>query len=155
MPARESRDKPVKRRAKRGAARVASSKLPDLSALSEEELSAMVGLIEQEIAGRRQQQRKDFFATIRVQAQQLGVAPEELAAELARKPARALADGRTGPTRTPKGNDGAMDRRLTVAPKYRNPNNPAETWAGRGVKPRWMQALLAQGQHMEDFRIES
>lgn len=154
MPARESREKPAKRRAKKGAARAASSKLPDLSALSEEELSAMVGLIEQELVARRQQQRKDFFATIRVQAQQLGVAPEELAAELARKPARGAADGRAGAPRAPQGN-GPSDRRLTVAPKYRNPNNPAETWAGRGVKPRWMQALLAQGQHMEDFRIES
>ena len=23
-----------------------------------------------------------------------------------------------------------------VAPKYRNPENPAETWAGRGLRPR-------------------
>jgi hypothetical protein len=25
-----------------------------------------------------------------------------------------------------------------VAPKYRNPENPAETFAGRGLKPRWL-----------------
>ena len=28
--------------------------------------------------------------------------------------------------------------RGAVAPKYRNPGNPAETWAGRGLKPRWL-----------------
>jgi DNA-binding protein H-NS len=26
-----------------------------------------------------------------------------------------------------------------VAPKYRNPENSAETWAGRGLKPRWLR----------------
>lgn len=33
-----------------------------------------------------------------------------------------------------------------VAPKYRNPANPAQTWTGRGVSPTWAQALKAQGQ---------
>ena len=28
--------------------------------------------------------------------------------------------------------------RSAVAPKYRNPENPAETWAGRGLRPRWI-----------------
>ena len=27
-----------------------------------------------------------------------------------------------------------------VAPKYRNPKNPDETWTGRGRRPRWMVA---------------
>src|SRR3954453_8977992 len=29
--------------------------------------------------------------------------------------------------------------RAKVAPKYRNPDNPAERWTGRGPKPRWVQ----------------
>jgi DNA-binding protein H-NS len=29
-----------------------------------------------------------------------------------------------------------------VAPKYRNHDNPAETWAGRGLKPRWLAAAI-------------
>ena len=33
-----------------------------------------------------------------------------------------------------------------VAPKYRNPENPSETWAGRGLKPRWLTAALEIGQ---------
>jgi DNA-binding protein H-NS len=32
-----------------------------------------------------------------------------------------------------------------VAPKYRNPTNPAQTWTGRGVSPTWVQALKAAG----------
>lgn len=38
-----------------------------------------------------------------------------------------------------------------VAPKYRGPNG--ETWSGRGLTPRWMAALIAQGQPKEAFAI--
>jgi DNA-binding protein H-NS len=40
-----------------------------------------------------------------------------------------------------------------VAPKYRNPENPSETWAGRGLKPRWLAAALKGGKKLDDFKI--
>ena len=40
-----------------------------------------------------------------------------------------------------------------VAPKYRNPANPAETWAGRGLRPRWLTAAIKGGKKLEDFAI--
>jgi DNA-binding protein H-NS len=40
-----------------------------------------------------------------------------------------------------------------VPPKYRNPANPSETWAGRGVTPRWLQAQLKKGRKLEQFAI--
>jgi DNA-binding protein H-NS len=40
-----------------------------------------------------------------------------------------------------------------VAPKYRNPANKSETWAGRGVRPRWLQAALKDGHKIEEFAI--
>jgi DNA-binding protein H-NS len=40
-----------------------------------------------------------------------------------------------------------------VAPKFRNPDNPSETWAGRGLKPRWLVAALKSGKKLEDFLI--
>lgn len=43
--------------------------------------------------------------------------------------------------------------RGAVAPKYRNPDNPAETWAGRGLRPRWMAAALKSGKKIDDFFI--
>ena len=39
-----------------------------------------------------------------------------------------------------------------VAPKYRDPDSGA-TWAGRGAKPRWMQAYIKAGRSPEDFAI--
>jgi DNA-binding protein H-NS len=43
--------------------------------------------------------------------------------------------------------------RGAVAPKYRNPENPSETWAGRGLKPRWLTAAIKTGKKADDFLI--
>ncbi|MCE0498700.1 MAG: H-NS histone family protein [Methylacidiphilales bacterium] len=43
--------------------------------------------------------------------------------------------------------------RGAVAPKYRNPENPTETWAGRGLKPRWLTAAIKAGKEPDDFLI--
>ena len=43
--------------------------------------------------------------------------------------------------------------RGSVAAKYRNPENPTETWAGRGLPPRWLAAQLKTGKKKEDFLI--
>ena len=40
-----------------------------------------------------------------------------------------------------------------VPPKYRNPDQPSETWAGRGKQPRWLVAQLRSGRRIEDFSI--
>jgi DNA-binding protein H-NS len=51
------------------------------------------------------------------------------------------------------GKVGRGGARGSVAPKYRNPENPAETWAGRGLAPKWMTAALKVGKKREDFLI--
>ena len=43
--------------------------------------------------------------------------------------------------------------RGAVPPKYRNPENPSETWAGRGLKPRWLTAAIKTGKKIDDFLI--
>jgi DNA-binding protein H-NS len=40
-----------------------------------------------------------------------------------------------------------------VAPKYRNPDDPSETWTGRGRQPRWLVAKIKRGSKVDDFRI--
>lgn len=37
--------------------------------------------------------------------------------------------------------------------KYRNPDNPSETWTGRGRKPNWLVARLGKGAKLDDFEI--
>jgi DNA-binding protein H-NS len=51
----------------------------------------------------------------------------------------------------PRGSLGRQGSR--VAPKYRNPDNPHETWAGRGLRPRWLAAALKRGKKIDEFLI--
>jgi DNA-binding protein H-NS len=46
-------------------------------------------------------------------------------------------------------------RNGSVAPKYRDPQNPANTWTGRGRMPRWMVLATKGGKiKKDDFLIE-
>jgi DNA-binding protein H-NS len=40
-----------------------------------------------------------------------------------------------------------------LPPKYRNPNDPAKTWSGRGRKPDWIKEAEAAGRPISDFEI--
>jgi len=41
-----------------------------------------------------------------------------------------------------------------VEPKYRNPADPSQTWAGRGQQPKWLAAETAKGRALEEFLIK-
>jgi DNA-binding protein H-NS len=63
--------------------------------------------------------------------------------------AKALAEGKPAKTaKLAKASKVAKKGTLAgkkVAPKYRNPANPEQTWTGRGVSPTWVQALKTAG----------
>ena len=42
----------------------------------------------------------------------------------------------------------------TVFPKFFNPEDPTQTWAGRGKQPRWLTSQLREGRRVDDFRIQ-
>ena len=42
--------------------------------------------------------------------------------------------------------------RGSIAPKYRHPET-GETWAGRGLKPRWLTAAMKSGKSLESFAV--
>ena len=44
-------------------------------------------------------------------------------------------------------------QRSPAAAKYRNPENHADTWSGRGRKPRWFEAALAAGTKVSDLMV--
>jgi DNA-binding protein H-NS len=41
----------------------------------------------------------------------------------------------------------------TVAPKFANPEDPSQTWTGRGRKPNWLVEKIKQGASLDDFVI--
>jgi len=41
-----------------------------------------------------------------------------------------------------------------VFPKFFNPEDPSQTWAGCGKRPRWLLGKMKSGHHVDDFRIQ-
>jgi DNA-binding protein H-NS len=75
------------------------------------------------------------LAQIVILAKQAGLTAADIA--------KAMNSGKSAKaTKTPK--KGALAGKK-VAPKYRNPANPEQTWTGRGVSPTWVQALKSAG----------
>ncbi len=68
----------------------------------------------------------------------------------AKAKAKAGATGKAGAGKSRKiGNKAAA----AVPAKYRGANG--ETWSGRGLTPRWLSALLAQGRSKEEFAVKN
>ena len=58
-----------------------------------------------------------------------------------------LADVATLPAARGKG------RAAKSPARYRNPANPSQTWSGRGRRPEWVNAALAEGKGLNDLAI--
>ena len=103
----------------------------DLSGLNRKELIALQGDIQRELQRREKQDRDEAYQKIRAIAEEAGIPLQELV---------------SSPQQRGRG-------RSKVAAKYRDPENPENTWAGRGRKPRWLENALSKGRKMEDFAV--
>lgn len=92
--------------------------------------------LERELADARRSERAGVINQIRALMAQHGISMSDISA------------GK--PPRTAKA--GASESGGKVAPKYRD-TSTGETWSGRGLKPKWLQAAIASGRKLEDFKI--
>jgi DNA-binding protein H-NS len=79
---------------------------------------------------------------------QLATRRSDLQKQLARLQ-RASTDG---PAAAGNGRTSAM-KGVKVKPKYRDAGT-GDTWAGRGVQPRWLTAALKGGKKLDDYLID-
>jgi DNA-binding protein H-NS len=42
---------------------------------------------------------------------------------------------------------------IKVPVNYRHPDDPEKTWTGRGVTPKWLQALLDAGHDRSEYKV--
>lgn len=124
----------------------------DLSSLSPRELQKLIDDASRE---RKRKEKRAPIATVRKKLTKLAVAEGYSLMELfgLQQPPRA-ATKVAGPAAPRRGSTRKSTAGSKVAPKYRNPDNPAETWSGRGKHPKWMTQAMAQGgRKPEDFLI--
>lgn len=99
----------------------------NLKALSATELQALIQDASAHLDGARKNLVKDVRAKIDSILKESGLSLDDVYHRRATKQAKS---GKS----TLKGS--------TVAPKYRNPENPADVWTGRGRQPAWFVAAL-------------
>ena len=101
----------------------------DLNSLSLKELKELQSAVNKTVSGFDDRKRKAALSQVEETARALGFTLSEL----------------TG-TAVPR-------KRSPAVPKFANPANEAETWSGRGRKPRWFVAALSAGKKPEQMAI--
>ena len=97
----------------------------DLSGLDIDQLTDLVGNAQTEIALREKQRRKDLRSELERRVAADGYKLADIFPELGSA-------------------NGSGARRLKRPAKFRNPQNPDETWSGIGRTPKWVQAILGE-----------
>ena len=104
--------------------------------------------IERAIESRQGREKDSVMKKIAALASSSGFELDELFGEAATAPgarSKKRASKKVGGRRT------SAAKGKKVAPKYRNPNDPDQTWAGRGRQPRWFADAIAKGKKPEDM----
>lgn len=101
----------------------------DLNALSLKELKELQAQVAKAITSYEDRKKKDALAELEERARALGFSLAEL----------------TGVQ--------VVRKRAPASAKYANPENQAETWSGRGRKPRWFEAALRSGKSVEEMAL--
>jgi DNA-binding protein H-NS len=108
----------------------------DLSQLSVAELERVINQAKSLVEVKQVDAIKNGYAQIEAIAASLNMTLDEL-----------VEAGRT------RGSRRSPTVRKPVEARYRNPQNPAEAWTGRGKPPRWLAAKINAGAKKEDFLI--
>ncbi len=103
----------------------------------DEDLQRFIRELEAELNRRRDEKRKALKAQISDMMKAEGLSLSDLFPQ----PGKARGQ--------PKGKPQAEAAKVT----YRNPDNPSQTWTGKGRKPAWVVEALSSGKMLEDFHI--
>jgi len=101
----------------------------DLTKLSLKELKDLQSQVAKAISGFEERRKREALVELEEKARAMGFSLAEL----------------TGAA-TPR-------KRSPSTAKYANPANSADTWSGRGRKPRWFIEALAKGKRPDDMAI--
>ncbi len=100
----------------------------DLESLSLKELKQLQKDVNAAITNFKDRERQKAIAEVEAFARERGLSQADLKALL---------------SRSKKG----------LPAKYANPEDPTQTWSGRGRRPRWVEAALASGKSLDDLKI--
>lgn len=106
----------------------------NLAEMSLNELTAHLDEVQKAIQTRKSADKAVAKRELADKAKELGYSIEELFGSGKRPRQSAVSSA-----------EPATDGRAVVAPKFANPNDPSQTWTGRGRAPKWVTELENQG----------
>lgn len=109
----------------------------DISKLGASELEALQNEIEARKKELAEENKKAAISEAKDVADKYGLSIEELVALLSPSGAKA------------KSASGSSEKVV----RFRDPDNPGNTWAGRGRKPDWLIEALDNGRELDEFRV--
>ncbi len=111
-------------------------------AKSYSQLQAQIQKLQAEAEAIKAKELDGVIARIRTAIEHYGITPDQLFGTVKKAKAKRAAAKKAPRKAAAKGRP--------VAIKYRDGEN---TWTGRGNKPRWLVARLAEGKQVEDFAV--
>ncbi|WP_134725084.1 H-NS family nucleoid-associated regulatory protein [Paracoccus luteus] len=111
----------------------------DLNGMDLDRLRALRKQVDQAIASFETRRKREAMDAVEKAAREHGFALADLTG----------AGGGRGRGRGRKA--GAPDE--ASAPRYAHPDDPSQTWSGRGRRPRWVTEQVAAGRDLSEFAV--
>lgn len=108
----------------------------DLKGMTPKQLEKLASDVAKEISSRSKKQKDAALKAAAKAAKEHGFDLTELVGDAPKKRGRKA---------------GAAKAKLP--PKYKNPDNPSQTWSGRGRQPEWYKAAIKAGKSPESMEI--
>ena len=106
----------------------------DLGSLSSKELEKLHEDVKKALANARNRDRREARKAAEKAAAEFGFSLDDLSQKSAGAPRRG---GKKSPS----------------APRFANPDDPSQTWTGRGRQPRWFKEAVARGVDPEKLAV--
>lgn len=106
----------------------------DVNSMSLDDLRNLRTQIDRAISSYETRRRKEALAALERTARDMGFNLADLTGAQQARGRRAAAGGES-------------------PAKYAHPEDPSQTWSGRGRRPRWVTEQLESGKSLEDLRV--
>lgn len=106
----------------------------DFKEMPEGQIHELIARAGAELDRRRQIKVEEVRGQIKALADSVGMNPEDFVGG-----------------KSPRGQRGKVKPAREI--RFRNTANPAESWTGRGKRPRWLAQALVAGASLDSFRV--
>ena len=103
--------------------------MTDIQNKSQEELMALIAEAQAQLEALKRSQHKEVIAQIKELAASIGVTVDI--------------------------HETSKATSAKIPAKFCNPDNPSQTWTGRGMAPKWLKDLVEKGQDKNEFLIDN